>query len=321
MNLIEICKLTEEEARGYIEKILWPNGIPVCPHCGHKGGWAINGESHRDGLYKCTVTACRKPFTVTVGTVMESSHITIRQWVIAFHLMCSSKKGISALQLKRELGLGSYQSAWHLAHRIRLAMNEDPMLNLLSGTVEVDETYVGGKPRKGNAGSPDKPKSKRGRGASNKVAVLALVERNGRPVSKPIERADTKTLEGAIKEVVHKDSEIMTDEWAGYRTIGRDFTGGHWTVNHGIGKFQRERISTNTVESYFNLLKRVIHGAFHRVSKIHLHRYCDEFSFRWNHRKINDGERTVEAIKGGNIKRLMYRQTKENNYDQDKGTA
>jgi transposase-like protein len=304
MNLCEIGNLTEKEAREYIEHILWPNG-PACPHCGHKGAWPINGESHRDGLYKCT--ACRKPFTVTVGTVMESSHITIRQWVIAFHLMCSSKKGISALQLQRELGLGSYQSAWHLAHRIRLAMNEDPMLKLLSGTVEVDETYIGGKPRKENKpqiGNP-KPKSKRGRGTS-KSPVLALVERNGRAVSIPIERLSAKTLKGAIKEICHKDSCIMTDEWLPYRGIGKEFSGGHQTVRHNLREYARNDVSTNTVESYFALLKRGIHGAFHHVSKVHLHRYCDEFSFRWNHRKIDDGERTIEAIRGSDGKRLIY---------------
>ncbi len=308
MNLNDISKLTEEEAREYIEKILWPNG-PVCPHCGNPGAWAINGESHRDGLYKCTANACRKPFTVTVGTVMESSHITIRQWVIAFALMCSSKKGISALQLQRNLGLGSYQSAWHLAHRIRLAMNEDPMLKLLSGTVEVDETFVGGKPRKENKpkiGDP-KPNPKRGRGTS-KTPVLALVERNGRAVSKPIARPLTaKNLRNAIKEVVDKDSRIMTDEWLGYRGIGREFSGGHHTVRHNLKEYARGDVTTNTVESYFALLKRGIHGAFHHVSKIHLHRYCDEFSFRWNYRKIDDGKRTIEAIKGSNGKRLMYK--------------
>jgi transposase-like protein len=218
--------------------------------------------------------------------------------------MCSSKKGISALQLQRELGLGSYQTAWHMAHRIRLAMNEDQSLKPLSGTVEVDETYVGGKPRKGNAGGSDKPKSKRGRGTS-KTPVLALVERNGRAISRPIKNVDAKTLKGAIKKAVHKDSGIMTDEWSAYRGIGKDFTGGHRTVNHGIGEFAREGISTNTVESYFALLKRGIHGAFHHVSKNHLHRYCDEFSFRWNYRKVTDGERTVEAIKGSEGKRLM----------------
>ncbi len=239
---------------------------------------------------------------------MESSHITIRQWVIAFHLMCSSKKGISALQLQRNLGLGSYQSVWHLAHRIRLAMNEDPMLKLLSGTVEVDETYIGGKPRKENKGQSEnpKPKSKRGRGTS-KVPVLALVERNGNAVSMPMERLSAKNLHGAIKEVVHKDSCIMTDEWTGYRGIGNEFSGGHKVVGHNAKEFVRDDVSTNTVESYFALLKRGIHGAFHHVSKIHLQRYCDEFSFRWNHRKINDGERTAEAIKGSDGKRLMYK--------------
>lgn len=143
MNLNEVSKFTEGQAREYIENILWPTG-PVCPHCGHKGAWAIHGESHRAGLFKCKSKKCREPFTVTVGTVMESSHISIRQWVIAFHLMCSSKKGISALQLQRNLGLGCYQSAWHLAHRIRLAMNQDPLLKLLQGIVEVDETYYWG---------------------------------------------------------------------------------------------------------------------------------------------------------------------------------
>src|SRR5208337_587325 len=190
MNLSEIGKLTEEEAREYLEKILWPNG-PVCPHCGQQGAWTLNGESYRDGLYKCK--ACKEPFTVTIGTIMEDSHLPIRKWLIAFHLMCSSKKGISALQLQRELGLGSYQTAWHMAHRIRLAMNEDQTLKPLSRTVEVDKTYVGGKPRKGNAGGSDKPKSKRGRGTS-KTPVLALVERNGRAISRPIKSVDAKTL-------------------------------------------------------------------------------------------------------------------------------
>ncbi|MGA7579649.1 MAG: IS1595 family transposase [Desulfobaccales bacterium] len=306
MNLSEISKLTEEEARDYLEKILWPNG-PVCPHCGNQGAWPINGESHRDGLYKCTAAACRKPFTVTVGTVMESSHITIRQWLIAFSLMCSSKKGISALQLQRSLGLGSYQSAWHLAHRIRMAMNEDPMLRLLSGTVEVDETYVGGKPRE-NRGESENPKPfpKRGRGTS-KAPVLALVERNGNAISMPMERLSIKNLHGAIKEVVHKDSRIMTDDWLGYRGIGSAFSGGHQTVRHNRKEFARGDVSTNTVESYFALLKRGIHGAFHHVSKIHLHRYCDEFSFRWNYRKTDDGERTEAAIRGSEGKRLMYK--------------
>lgn len=313
MNFNEVSKFTEEQAREYIENILWPHG-PVCPHCGHNGAWPISGQ--RDGLYKCKSKKCRGFFTVTVGTVMESSHITIRQWVIAFHLMCSSKKGISALQLQRNLGLGCYQSAWHLAHRIRLAMNEDPLLKLLQGIVEVDETYVGGKPRKEGKSELEgiRPKSKRGRGTS-KTPVLALVERNGNIISRPIERVNAKTLKGAIKEVCNKSSCIMTDEWPSYRGIEKDFVGGHEVVKHNEGEYVRGDVSTNTVESYFALLKRGVHGAFHHVSKQHLHRYCNEFSFRWNCRKMNDGERTIEAIRGSDGKRLMYRQ-EENHHEE-----
>jgi len=307
MNLSEATKMTEEQAREYIESILWPNGIPVCPHCGNRGAWKMGGKA-RPGLRKCSNKKCRKPFTVTMGTVLESSHISIRDWVIAFHLMCSSKKGISALQLKRNLGLGSYESAWFLEHRIRHSMEENPLSKLLRGTVEVDETYVGGKPRKENKGSTEKPKkkSKRGRG-TDKVPVLALVERKGKVFSKPIEHVDAKTLKGAVKEMVHKNSTIMTDEWASYTGIGKDFKGGHKTVNHGDGEFMRGNASTNTVESYFALLKRGVHGIFHHVSKHHLHRYCDEFSFRWNRRKIDDGERTVSAIVNAHGKRLTYK--------------
>ncbi|MGP8051374.1 MAG: IS1595 family transposase [Desulfobaccales bacterium] len=301
MNLSEIGKLTEEEAREYLEKTLWPNG-PVCPHCGQQGAWTLNGDSYRKGLYKCKT--CKEPFTVTIGTIMEDSHLPVRKWLMAFSLMCASKKGISALQLQRQLGLGSYQTAWHLCHRIRLAMNE---IRVLSGTVEVDETYVGGKPRKGidpKTGNP-RPYSKRGRGTS-KTPVLALVERNGKAVSMPMERLSAENLKGAIKEVVNKDSRIMTDELHAYWGIDDDFAGGHQTVNHGRKEFARGDVTTNTVESYFALLKRGIHGAFHHVSKLHLHRYCDEFSFRWNYRKADDGERTEAAIRGSEGKRLMY---------------
>jgi transposase-like protein len=177
MNLIEAAQLTEDQAREYIEHVLWPQG-PVCPHCGKRGAWEIKGASVRAGLYKCK--KCYQPFSVTVGTVMHGSHISIRQWIVAIHAMCSHKKGVSALQLKRDLGLGSYRSAWHLAHRIRLAMNEDPLMRILRGTVECDEAYFGGRPRKGN-NDPEKgpkPTNKSGRG-TDKAPVLALIERNG----------------------------------------------------------------------------------------------------------------------------------------------
>ena len=300
MAYIDVCRLTEDEARMMLEDIRWKHGI-VCPHCGSKNIVRIEGESVRDGLLRCK--DCRKQFTVTVGTVMQDSHITLRQWLQAFHIMAASKKGISALQLQRNLGLHTYRSAWHLSHRIRFAMKEDPLLTLLHGTVEVDETYVGGKPRKGTDET-----NKRGRG-TKKAPVLALIERNGKAISKPIENVTGKTLKGAIKEMVDTDSTIMTDEWKSYTGIGKSFKGGHKVVNHSEGQYVDGDANTNTAESYFALLKRGVNGTFHHISKKHLNRYCDEFSFRWNNRKTTDGERAVEAIKGIVGKRLMYRES------------
>jgi transposase-like protein len=233
---------------------------------------------------------------------MEASHITYRQWIQAFYLMCSSKKGISALQLQRNLGLGSYRSAWHLAHRIRLAMAKDPIASRLRGVVEVDETYIGGKPRKGTG-----IEGKRGRG-TKKAPVMLMVERSGNAVSKPIERVNAKTLQTAIKETVTRNSTIMTDEWKSYNGIGKSFKGGHKVVNHGVGQYVNGDANTNTAESYFALLKRGVHGTFHHVSKKHLARYCNEFSFRWNNRETNDGKRTENAVKGFEGKRLMLKE-------------
>jgi len=292
MAAIGVGRLTEDEARTILESIRWPHGI-VCPHCGSVNvtRLAVSAKSKtRDGVIQCN--DCRKQFTVILGTVMESSHITLRQWVQAFHSMCSHKKGVSALQLQRNLGLGSYRSAWHLAHRIRLSMKEDPLVSVLKGTVEVDETYIGGEPRKG-----DGMIHKRGRG-TDKMPVMVLVERDGRSVSRPIEQVNADTLKSAIKEVVSKESTIMTDEWMSYKGIGKNFDGGHKVVNHGLGEYVNGDANTNTAESYFALLKRGVQGTFHHISKKHLPKYCDEFSFRWNNRQTNDGERTVNAIKG-----------------------
>lgn len=299
MSAIDVGRLTEDEARKILEDIRWPEGI-VCPHCESDNVVRINGKSKkvRDGLLRCK--ECRKQFTVTVKTIMHRSHITLRQWVQAFHSICSHKKGVSSLQLQRDLGLRSYRSAWHLTHRIRLAMKEDPLASLLTGTVEVDETYVGGKPK------DDGTKHKRGRG-TKKIPVVAMVERDGKVKSKPITDVAGNTLKAAIREVVDQKSTIMTDEWRSYRGIGVEFEGGHKTVNHGLGEYVNGPASTNTAESYFALLKRGIHGTFHHVSAKHLARYCDEFSFRWDNRKVKDGERTENAIKGITGKRLMLK--------------
>ena len=300
MASIDVGRLTENEARAILEKIRWPKG-PVCPHCQSTNVIRLHSEiesSTRDGVIQCR--DCRKQFTVTVGTIMHRSHITLRQWVQAFHSMCSHKKGVSALQLQRNLGLHSYKAAWHLAHRIRFAMREMPLSMALRGTIEADETYIGGKSHGG----------KRGRGAPKKTVVMALVERNGRVRAKPVEMITANELKGNIRANVDKDSRIMTDELPSYTGIGKEFKGGHGVVHHGEGEYVRAGdIHVNGAESYFALLKRGVHGTFHHVSRKHLHRYCDEFSFRWDERKVTDGERTVAAIKGAEGRRLVYRPT------------
>jgi transposase-like protein len=299
MSAIDVGRLTEDEARKILEDIRWPEGIK-CAHCGSDNVTRINAKSQkiRDGVIQCN--ECRKQFTVTVGTIMHRSHITLRQWVQAYHSMCSHKKGVSALQLQRNLGLHSYKAAWHLAHRIRFAMKEEPLASALKGTIEADETYIGGKSHGG----------KRGRGAPKKTVVLALVERKGRIRAKPVQTISADELKGAIRKNVDKGARIMTDELPSYTGIGKEFDGGHEVVHHGEGEYVRGKdhdIHVNEAESYFALLKRGIHGTFHHVSKKHLHRYCDEFNFRWDERKTTDGERTVAAIKGGEGKRLVYR--------------
>ena len=300
LTLNQVSALSEDEARETIERIMWPDG-PVCPHCGASDNITkFHGEAHRDGVHKCN--DCYGQFTVTIGTILEDSHIPLRKWLMAFTLMCSAKKGISALQLQRELEFGSYKTAWHMAMRIRHAMSREPMASLLKGTVEVDETYVGGKPRPGSD-----EKAKRGRG-TKKTPVMALVERDGRVRARKIDRVDGATLKGAIRENVDRSSRIMTDEWSSYRGIGTEFKGGHEIVTHSAGEYARGDAHVNTAESYFALLKRGVMGSFHHISKQHLDRYCDEFSFRWDYRSTTDAQRTEVAIRQMKGKRLSYKQ-------------
>ncbi len=303
LNLATLSPLfaDEEAARKFLEAQRWLNG-PVCPRCGSTRAHALTPREGskrpvRKGVYFCG--GCRKQFTVRIGTIFEDSHIPLNKWLIAFHLMSSSKKGVSSMQLHRELGI-TLKSAWFLSHRIREAMAEKHD-GLLCGIVEVDETYVGGKPRKGSNGS------KRGRG-TDKIPVMALVERNGNVRSKPVERVNAKALRGAIFENVDRGAHIVTDEFAAYNGIGMYYRS-HKKVNHKQGEYSRGDVTTNTVESFFAILKRGHYGIFHSLSKQHLHRYCNEFAFRWNNRKVSDGERMIAAIMGVEGKRLMYRQS------------
>lgn len=308
MTLIQLAKLTDVQAREYLEQLVWPEG-PVCPHCKSCDCTRLNGKAHRAGTVQCN--ACRGQFTVTVGTVMESSRVCLLKWLMAFHLICSSKKGFSALQLQRELDLGSYKTAWFMLHRIRHAMEAGPLKEAFSGAVEVDETYVGGKPRMGNNMGYPNIKGQRGRG-TKKTPVMVLVERDGRARSVPLKRIDHKTLSREILATVQENAMIVTDSWRGYKGIGKHFDGGHASVNHTANEYARFdhesglSINTNTAESFFCLIKRGHYGVYHQMSKKHLHRYCAEYDFRWNHRKISDSARTEAALKSIGGKRLMY---------------
>jgi len=304
-------RMSNEEARAMLEALRWPNG-PVCPHCQSENVASLNGKTCRPGLKKCR--DCRKQFTVTVGTIFESSHIPLSDWMFAFSAMCQSKKGISALQLQRQLELGSYESAWFMCHRIRHAMQTTG--GLLKGDVEVDEAYVGGKPRKKNFNPGDNLPEKNnavGRGTT-KVPIVALVQRDGEVRTRVVADVTAKTLKQTIEMHVNKqESTLYTDDFGQYRTIGREFGGGHFTTKHSIGSYVGPNGEhSNTVESYFALIKRGVYGNFHHVSAKHLFRYCAEFEFRWNNRHGNDAYRTLEALKQTSGKRLMYKGTASN---------
>jgi transposase-like protein len=307
MNFAELSKLTEDEARDYLEATRWgANGERrVCPHCMSNESIKLAGKSTRPGVYKCKNPKCRKQFTVTVGTVMERGHIKIRIWLLALHLMSASKKGVSAHQLHRMLGV-TYKTAWFMAHRIRYAMKQEPLAGALKGELEADETYVGGKPRYRGV-------SKAGRGTSKK-AVALLVERGGRAHATPVDDLKGSTLREVLFKYADRNSTLFTDEVPLYNHVGREFAGGHHRSLHKQREYVRRTnggetlVTTNTAESFFALLKRGHYGTFHQIGKRHLHRYVDEFSFRWNNRKVNDSQRMDAAINGIAGRRLMYRQ-------------
>lgn len=302
LNLSKLAKYFSDEdaARDLLEEMRWGKDGAVCPKCGGADPYKITpkaGSKTRKGLYKCR--ACRKQFTVTVGTVFEDSHIPLSKWLLAIHLLASSKKGMSAHQLHRNLGI-SYKAAWFMAHRLRYAMKQGPMAKLLEGVVEVDETYVGGKV---------KPEGRRPKGyvVKPKAPVVALVEREtGRVRTTTMPRVTANNLWKAINDnVAHQRTLIVSDEAPAYGAIGLPH---HETVNHRSGEYVRGAIHTNTVEGFFSLLKRGINGVYHHVSEGHLQRYCDEFAFRYENRKVSDGERATAMVGMAEGKRLTFKQ-------------
>lgn len=321
-----------DKAREFMESKRWPEG-PVCPHCGLVGeAYKLTADLEnktakghgRKGLYKCA--GCGEQFTVTVGTIMEGSHIPLHKWLLAFHLLCASKKGMSAHQLHRMLGV-TYKSAWFMAHRIRYAMTQEPLSSKLDGVVEIDEAYIGGKRRHKNRASnkqaplnetekvkeifrKKKPGGKKGVSPfDNKAPVVSLVQRGGKVRSMHMPRVTQENLKPVLKEYLAEGVHVMTDSTCVVKL--QDAGQKHDKVNHTAKEYVRYEngvcISTNTVEGYFATLKRGIDGVYHHVSKTHLNRYLSEFDFRYNHRDVSDTERAEMAVRSSEGKRLKYR--------------
>ena len=315
---IPLACADEDEAVRFFERQRWPDGAS-CPRegCGSTEVYRMTGKAALRYLWRCR--DCKRQFTVKVGTIMEDSPIHMRHWAYAFWAACAGKKGVAAKEIQRMTGL-SYKSALFMMHRIRWAMVEGSP-DMLAGDVEVDETYVGGKPRPAGMRSRKfmslKHADRTGRAipevhyTKRKAPVMALVERNGNVRTRVLPEVRAHNLKQAIRDMVDPSARIMTDEQLPYRGIGREFKGGHHTVNHSQKEYARGDVHTNTAESFFSTLKRGMYGVYHNVSRRHLHRYVTHTEFLWNTRWLEDGQRVVRAIQQAEGRRLMYRRPVE----------
>ncbi|HEV2336434.1 MAG TPA: IS1595 family transposase [Stellaceae bacterium] len=292
-NTPHLCN--EAAAIQYVEARFWPDG-PLCPHCGTIGeATRLKGKSTRTGLWKCR--ACRKPFSVRMRSIFESSHVPLHIWLQAIHLICSSKKGISTRQLQRTLG-GSMKTAWFLGHRIRLAMDGSSGSGPIGGsgkTVEADETFLS-----------KSPKTRRIVGERANIQVLSLVERGG-----PLRSVflDHNTVRSALWRHLDRDSPLVTDGSVVYRGFVRD----HESVDHSKEEWAHGDVHTNTLEGFFSVFKRGLIGIYQHVEEQHLPRYLAEFDFRFNNRSklgIDDAQRADRALAGAKGKRLTYETTR-----------
>ena len=297
MKLTDPIFTDADKAREHLEATRWADGV-VCPHCGGVERLKkLEGKSHRPGLYQCG--QCRRQFTVTVGTVFERSKVPLNKWLLATYLLCSSKKGMSAHQLHRMLGV-TYKTAWFMFHRIREGMTDDEPFDGGNdgGVVEVDETFIG----------RDKSKPK-GRGGHHKYKILTLVDRTtGKARSIVIDDLTMKTILPILRENIEAKATIYTDEAGQYKKLADDFAG-HDFVCHSAGEYGRGDIHTNTIEGFFSIFKRGMKGIYQHCGEKHLQRYLTEFDFRYNTRDLDDFARTKLALKGIEGKRLTYRRT------------
>jgi transposase-like protein len=304
----------ETKAREWLEARVWPQG-PTCPHCGNADQEKItklDGDAHRAGVYQCNEPQCRLQFTVTVNTVFERSKIPLTKWLAALFLMTASKKGISAHQVHRMLGI-SYKSTWFLMHRLREAMRVGglvPPMGDAGGAVEIDETYIGRL----------KGVTKKRAGAAHKNTVLSLLDREtGHVRSFHVAIATVDEVAPIVRANVSKEAHLMTDQAKIYKKLGTEFSR-HDTVNHQEDEYVRREgetvITTNTIESYFSVFKRGMRGTYQHCAEKHLHRYLAEFDFRHNNRValgVNDTERANQLAKGIVGKRLTYRRPNRTN--------
>lgn len=281
-NLINTFK-DEDTCRKYLVDLRW-GGEPSCPYCANENIWKIEGGKR----YKCAT--CKKKFSVTVGTIMEDSNIPLSKWFIAIYLCTSHKKGISSLQLHRDLGI-TQKSAWHMIHRIReMARVKNP--TIISGTVQADESFFGGKNK--NRHADKKVKESQGRSTKDKTPVFGLLA-DGKVNTGVVPDTKAVTLKPIITQMVEKGAIVVTDEWGGYNGLSKDFT--HEVVKHNEGNYMTASgLHTNSIEGFWSLFKRGIFGIYHYASAKHLNRYCDEFAFRYNTRTMGEAQRFDMAL-------------------------
>jgi transposase-like protein len=304
LEALRSAAVNEPLSVAFLEQQRWGDS-PACPRCGSVEVYGMkgrDGERNKDYRWRCR--GCKEMFTVRTGTIFEETRLSLRVWVYAIWKACSSKKGISALQLSREMEI-THKSALFILRRIRHGLGEVAPEKLM-GTVEADEVYIGGKPRfKGNKPGPR---------FDNKAPVVGIVQRGGDVRFKLLQRVTSDQLGNFIAENADLSCRLITDEHPGYKQVGKAFICGHETVTHSEREYVRAGtdVHSNTVEGVFSLIRRGVMGTFHSVSRKHLPNYLNEFQFRWNTRKLNDGERVAKAIKAIDGKRLQYRESVDN---------
>lgn len=301
---LPIACADEKAAVEFMEEQRW-SGKAYCPRCGDFDVYQMKdsktGERQADFRWRCR--GCKEQFTVRIGTVFEDSRAPLKHWCFAFWRAATSKKGVSALEIHRQTGL-SYKTCLFMLHRVRCAMDEAD-IEPLGGIVEIDETFIGGKPRRpNNVAKVGRPK---GGPYAKKQPVMGMLERGGKVRPKVIADVKASTLREVINQNVEKSARIMTDSWVGYEHLSREGWK-HETVNHTRHEYARGDVTTNRIEGFFGILKRGLNGIYHAVSKKHLHRYLSEFEFRYNNSELTDGQRVIAAIKAAQGKRLTYAQ-------------